>query len=130
MLIYDGSNRDQCEVQRPNTSSPLQVLVMMNDPQILEASGYFAQRLLKDTKTPKQNIEKAFQTILCRPVKSDELSLLENYFDEVQNEMTEEKAHKLLAVGEMELETKEPIRTATLMQTIQLIYNLEESSMK
>jgi hypothetical protein len=130
MLIYDGSNRDQCEVQRPNTSSPLQVLVMMNDPQILEASGYFAKQLLDVPKSPQQNIEKAFQTIVCRPVKSDELSLLVNYFDEVQKEMTEDKAQKLLAVGEIELEIKEPIETATLMQTIQLIYNLEESSMR
>jgi Protein of unknown function (DUF1553) len=30
MLIFDASNRDQCEVQRSRTNTPLQALVMMN----------------------------------------------------------------------------------------------------
>ena len=38
MLVFDASNRDQCEVKRLNTNTPLQALVLMNDPQVLEAS--------------------------------------------------------------------------------------------
>ncbi|MEY4627802.1 MAG: hypothetical protein RLZZ595_128, partial [Bacteroidota bacterium] len=37
LLIMDASTRDQCEVTRLRTNTPLQALVLMNDPQLLEA---------------------------------------------------------------------------------------------
>lgn len=129
-LIYDGPNRDQCEVQRINTSSPLQVLVMMNDPQILEASRFFAQKLNRENGSIKQKIKKAFQTIICRPASTEETKLIETYFNEVLGEMTEEKADELLSVGEIEGSAIDPIQDATMMQAIQLIYNLHESSIR
>src|SRR6185437_14547507 len=46
MAIFDASNRDQCEVRRLQTNTPLQALVMMNDPTVLEASRVLAQNLL------------------------------------------------------------------------------------
>ncbi len=47
MLIFDASNRDQCEVNRLRTNTPLQALVLLNDPLILEASRVFAERLIE-----------------------------------------------------------------------------------
>src|SRR4028118_256560 len=47
LMIFDGSNRDQCEVQRSRTNTPLQALVMMNDPTVLEASLALADKLLQ-----------------------------------------------------------------------------------
>ena len=44
MIIFDASNRDQCEVKRSKTNTPLQALVMMNDPTVLEASRVFADK--------------------------------------------------------------------------------------
>ena len=129
-LIYDGPNRDQCEVQRTNTSSPLQVLVMMNDPQILEASRFFAHKLNRENGSITQKIKKAFQTIICRPASPKETKIIEKYFNEILGEMTEEKASELLSVGEIEIPANEPMQDATMMQTIQLIYNLYESSMR
>ena len=47
MAIFDASNRDQCEVKRLKTNTPLQALMMMNDPTVLEASGVLAQKLVR-----------------------------------------------------------------------------------
>jgi hypothetical protein len=130
MLIFDASNRDQCEVSRTSTTTPLQALVLMNDPQVLEASRFFAQRLQSEHAELKTLLSTAFQTIVCRPPKGKELSVLEKYFLEISKELTEEKAISLLAVGEIELSNQEPVMHAALMQTIQMIYNLEETSMR
>ena len=54
MGIFDASNRDQCEVRRLQTNTPLQALVMMNDPTVLEASRVLAQNLLAQNQ-PAQN---------------------------------------------------------------------------
>ena len=46
MILFDASNRDQCEVKRSQTNTPLQALMMMNDPTVLEASRVLAQKLM------------------------------------------------------------------------------------
>src|SRR5258708_27793605 len=44
MGLFDARNRDQCEVRRLRTDTPLQALAMMNDPMVLEASRVLAQQ--------------------------------------------------------------------------------------
>src|SRR6187401_36104 len=53
MMIFDASNRDECEVKRSRTNTPLQALVMMNDPVVLEASLALADGLLKNNPAPE-----------------------------------------------------------------------------
>ncbi|RZM02866.1 MAG: DUF1553 domain-containing protein, partial [Pedobacter sp.] len=66
MGIFDASNRDQCEVKRLNTNTPLQALVMMNDPTVLEASRVLAGRLLQENIPSEARIKKAFRLIVSR----------------------------------------------------------------
>ena len=51
MGLFDASNRDQCEVKRLKTNTPLQALMMLNDPTVLEASRVLSQQLLEKTAT-------------------------------------------------------------------------------
>jgi hypothetical protein len=66
LMIFDGSNRDQCEVKRSRTNTPLQALVMMNDPTVLEASLALADQLLQRKAAPEQVVAEAFQRVICR----------------------------------------------------------------
>ena len=43
-ILFDGTNREVCTVQRPPTNTPLQALVLLNDPVFVEAAAAFAQR--------------------------------------------------------------------------------------
>ncbi len=129
MLVFDASNRDQCEVRRLRTSTPLQSLVMLNDPQVLEASRVLGQGL----QGSREQIEKAFRLIACRRPSSKELSLLEDYYDElvVGFRREPEKAKRMLAQGEYKQQpTPDPAATAALMQVIHTIYNMDESQNK
>ncbi len=131
MLIFDASNRDQCEVKRLRTNTPLQALVMMNDPQVLEAARVLAERLWKDESTGEEKIEKGFRLIVNRKPTSKEQKLLANYFENESDQLSKQSTNstKLLSVGEFKKEKHYPA-TAALMETIMMIYNLDEAVVK
>lgn len=57
-MIMDGSNRDQCEVKRGVTNTPLQALLLLNEPLMLEASRVLAERLMLEKFLMKKKIKK------------------------------------------------------------------------
>jgi hypothetical protein len=133
MQMFDASNRDQCEVRRLSTNTPLQALVMLNDPHVLEASRVLAELLIEEHQATEEQILQAFQRIICRAMKPQEIELLNNYYQEekafyVQNI---KEAKNLLDVGEYPHSNKaDPASTAALMQVIHTIYNMEEAITK
>jgi hypothetical protein len=131
MSIFDASNRDQCEVRRLTTNTPLQALIMLNDPTVLEASRVLAARLLQEKSQPQDKIRKAFRTIVCRRPNEKEMQLLSNYYQAELKTLKKPLAEKRLAVGETPLpETVDAIKLAALMQVVTTIYNLEETLSK
>jgi hypothetical protein len=131
-IIFDSSNRDRCEITRGRTNTPLQALVMLNDPMILEASRVLASSLLEEMDA-KKSIDQAFTKIVCRPISSKEKSLLENYYEDQLKRFQSDNSQigPTLAVGEYPLNPKSiRAETAALMQVIVSIYNLEETITK
>jgi hypothetical protein len=131
MTIFDGSNRDQCEVQRPITNTPLQALVMLNDPTVLEASRVLAGKLLQESSNSEANIRKAFRLIVCRKPTDQEVAILKNYYEGRLKSLKETDAIDLLSVGEYPSpKGLNAIAVASLMQVITSIFNLEETISK
>ena len=132
-IIFDSSNRDRCELTRNRTSTPLQALVMMNDPMVLEASRVLSTLLTEKYKEPELAIAEAFKRIVCRDLKSAEKSLLLDYYTA---ELTHYKSHPkevtlTLDVGEYPMQPKAiTAQNAALMQVIVSLYNLEETITK
>jgi Protein of unknown function (DUF1553) len=131
MLIFDGSNRDQCEVKRMRTNTPLQALVMMNDPQVLEASRVLAERIWKEELSAEGKIEKAFRLIVSRRPTANENSILLKYYNGEIKEfgLAAEKVDRLMSVGEFQREMPSA-ETAALMETVLMIYNMDEAVVK
>lgn len=133
MILFDASSRDECAVEQVRTNTPLQALVMLNDPTVLEASKVLAAKLLQEQSTEAEKIAKAFRLIVGRRPDEKEVVILEKFYREqlriLQNDLT--TAKKLLEVGEYRIEITEDARTwAALMQVVHTIYNLEETIMK
>lgn len=133
MIMFDASNRDQCEVRRLNTTTPLQALMMMNDPTVLEAARVFAQNLISNNKTTEENINNAFRSIICRKPTDNQLKILIDYYKEQLELFTAKKmdAEKILNVGEYPQHDKaDKNKSAALMKVITTIYNMEEAITK
>lgn len=133
MIMFDASNRDQCEVKRLQTNTPLQALIMMNDPAVLEASRVFAERLAAEPASVEQKIQKAFRTVICRVPAAKEQQILVDYYKEQLLAFQQGKLDAAATLQPGEYERNKGVdanQAAALMKVVGMIYNLEEAIMK
>ena len=131
MAIFDASNRDQCEVQRLRTNTPLQALEMLNDPTMLEGARVLAAKVLQENSTPNEKINEAFRKIICRKPTANEMEILTGYYNEQLHSISQTDAGKLIKVGESPVPAgMNKITLAAMMKVIDTIYNLEEAITK
>jgi len=134
MMVFDASNRDECEARRTSTNTPLQALIMLNDPTVLEASRVLAEHISITQKNLDEMVEQAFITILVRKPSKFEKDKLVKYCISQQKylEGHPDLVKPTLAVGEYKhpKEDYNTSETAALMKTILIIYNLEETITK
>lgn len=102
-ITFDASERYNCIVKKQKTSTPLQSLVLLNDPQYLEASRVLAEKMMKEGGENIDNrIKYAFKALTSRLPNTVEASILKNmYLEELsifkKNTAT---ADKILKIGE------------------------------
>lgn len=132
MMLFDASNRDECQVSRYRTNTPLQALIMLNDPTMLEASKALADKLLQQEPDPAKRIEKAFRMIICRAPSAKETEQLLTYWKDAAKEMNANpaRAEKLIATGVYKARTTNIFTLSATMQVVQIIYNMQEAITK
>ncbi len=132
MSIFDAPTRDFCEVRRQKTNTPLQALALQNDTQVLEAARVLAQNVVASEKDEITAVKTVFQNILVRSPKEEELFVLKDYYQDALAKFLDatDDAKKLVAIGEYEQLDTDPVKTAALMLTAQVIYNLDETITK
>ncbi len=108
MLIFDAPERSVCTVKRQNTSTPLQALVLQNDPQFQEASRFIAQRMLLEGRNDPLSF--GFQLITGRKPMEKETKLINQLYEaEFENFKNHpEKADKYLNIGESDYRKELP----------------------
>nr|MBA2355588.1 DUF1553 domain-containing protein [Acidobacteriota bacterium] len=80
-ISFDASERLFCTVRRQRTSTPLQALVLLNDPQYVEASRVLAARVMREGgESPEARIRLAFRLLTSRAPRAEELSSLLTLF--------------------------------------------------
>lgn len=132
MSIFDAPTRDLCEVRRQKTNTPLQALALQNDIQVLEAARVLAQNIVAGSSDDSTVVKEVFKRILLRSPKSEELLVLERYYHDAIEKFNDGTADAkiLVALGEYEKLETDPVKTAALMLTVQVIYNLDETITK
>ena len=130
MILFDAPTREKCTIRRGRTNTPLQALVLMNDPQFVEAARLFAQRIIKEGgTTTKDRIKFAFKHSLARNPTDDEIEVLEKIFDSEHKTFQKqpEEAKKLISVGDTPVDQKiDAAEVAAWTIISNLIFNLDE----
>ncbi|MGP1990458.1 PSD1 and planctomycete cytochrome C domain-containing protein [Zobellia laminariae] len=132
-LTFDAATRDQCEVKRQSTMTPLQALIALNDPTILEAARVLSETLIQEESTVDEKITEAFGRIMSRTIKPQEKEMLVGYYHDQEEAFAnnKQKAKDFIEVGEYPiLKGRDEVKVAALMQIIHTIYNLEETIVK
>ncbi len=75
IATFDAPERSFCAVRRQETNTPLQALVLMNDPTYVEASRVLGYNMLQYSD-PKAGIADTFKKLTGRSIKNEELILL------------------------------------------------------
>lgn len=134
LVIFDAPSRELCTVKRRTTSTPMQALVLLNDPQFIEASRLIATRmLLEKDLTRTERIEFAFVMATSRKATQKEVTVLEKLFEKemLQFQENPNSAEQLLAIGEYPiLEHVSAIELATYTIIANTILNLTETIQK
>ncbi len=131
MLIFDAPLKETCEVRRVRTSTPLQALNLLNDPQMLEAARVLGSNLVEMKElTVEQKIALAFKRIVSRnPQKNEVDILLQSYKEEFDRYTADPKeASKFLRVGAYPQNTSlNETECASMMHVVSIIFNLDEA---
>jgi hypothetical protein len=103
LFTFDAPNREVCTDCRARTNTPLQALVLLNDPAYVEAARALAQRTLKDAG-PDTVARLCFAFRLCtaRVPSEKEIAILRRIFDESLSKYRQNPtaAAKLISIGE------------------------------
>jgi len=133
LSTFDAPDRETCTVRRLRTNTPLQALILMNDPTYVEASRKLAERLLTGARTNKRRVELAFQLALARPPAKRELALLLRIAQEqiAVYQGDRDAAARLLDVGEASRnQTFDAAELAAWTIVANVILNLDETISK
>ncbi len=130
MMTFDAGTRDLCTVKRQRTSTPLQALVLLNDPQIIEATRVVAQNVVSEVESPEERIGQIFRLATSRQPTTDEINTLKAYLSEEMTYFQEspEKAEAYLSIGNYQISYSNPKpEMAAYAMLASAIFNLDES---
>jgi hypothetical protein len=130
MSAFDAPNREVCTITRSNTSTPLQALVLLNDPQFVEAARAFAERILHQPGDDAARLRWGFTEALSRAPKPAELKVLTAALTRERQRYSTapQAADGALKTGESPRDLQIPATEhAAWMQVASLMLNLSES---
>jgi Protein of unknown function (DUF1553)/Protein of unknown function (DUF1549)/Planctomycete cytochrome C len=131
LVTFDAPTREECTVNRVNSDTPLQALVLLNDPIYVEAARVFAQRILKEGgRGAPQRLDWAFLHALSRKPTPQERGALAGLYRKnlARFQAAPADAKKLLQVGDAPVASGVPPAELAAMTTVaRAILNLHET---
>lgn len=128
MALFDAPSRETCSVVRGSTNTPLQALVLMNEPQFVKAGLALGQRiLLQGGSSHSSRIDYGFSLTTGRNPSSQEVQLLEkSIIENIQRYTDDPRAAQQLTQGTVDSKKQMPLLAAYAIFGSTLL-NLDES---
>jgi hypothetical protein len=133
MTTFDASERNLCAVQRQSTSTPLQALVLMNDPQFFEGARVLAERMIREGgESPGERIALGFRALTGRSPSATETETLKELLFDQQMAFSARpaSARDLLSTGQHAADARiRPIEIASYAVVASTIMNFDGATM-
>jgi hypothetical protein len=134
MTAFDAPNREVCTITRETTNTPMQALVLLNDPQFVEASKVLAERMQKEGGSSLEDqLSYGFRLAVSRYPKAAETAIFKELFLEQQQRFHQDpkEAKELMSVGRKAVDpTMDHVRTAAMTLVANTMLNHDEAYMK
>ena len=131
MTLFDTTTREVCSTRRMTTNTPLQALVMLNDPQFVEAARKLGERIMKDGgATDETRAKWAFRHVTGAELSSEQLPILLELITEQRGFFAAKSsdAEALLKVGDSPADPAfDKTELATFAVLAQALLNLDAS---
>lgn len=131
IAAFDAPTREECTVNRTSSNTPLQALVLLNDPIYVEASRVFAESVLtKGGVALNAQLDWAFERALARKPTAKERLVLSNLHAASLAEFTKapKSAVAVASAGEAPGASKASApRVAAMTNVARAILNLSET---
>ncbi len=130
LMSFDAPNREVCVARRAVTNTPLQALVLLNDPTYVEAARKLAERMLAGGRSVEASLTLGFRTATARPPTPAEQALLQKLHRQAlaRFRADREAARKLLGVGESGRDrTLDEADLAACTAVASVLLNLDET---
>ena len=128
LITFDMPTRAQCVMRRQRTATPMQALVLLNDPQYVEASRHIAARML-GKETLEDQIAFGFRLLTGRSPDPSETKALQTLYTEQLEEFSKdpEAAKQLLETGESQLQAGlDPVEWAAHTMVANALLSFDE----
>ncbi|MEQ1827476.1 MAG: DUF1553 domain-containing protein [Pirellula sp.] len=134
MLNFDATSRETCTPKRELTTTPLQALVLLNDPQYVEASRVLAEQLVKNNQvdTGARWVE-AYRRLVTRSPSALETSIMETLYQRQFEYFNADpvRAVEFLKVGERKADESLPAnQLAATAVVVEMLLSYDETMMK
>jgi hypothetical protein len=130
LKAFDAPTREECTAERPRSNTPLQALVLLNDPTYVEAARALAERILREGGSDTAlRLEFAYRQALSRSIRRGETKVLEGLYQRhLESYKGDPKAaEELLHVGDHALPAAMDIaELAAWTSVARVIFNLHE----
>jgi hypothetical protein len=134
MTTFDAPLRETCWVRVARTNTPLQALVLLNEPTFVEAARVLAERIMNEGgATVQERLALGFRMLEARRPRPNELEILRNHFERQLDRFRkdEDAAKAYLAIGESKANPRlPPVELAAYAATVGLMLNLDETVTK
>lgn len=134
MIAFDAPNRLTCVAKRENTNTPIQALVLLNDPQFVEAARVLAQRMqLEGGVSLEEQAQFGFRLLFGRKADPEEMDHIREQYELALKkfEQAPKAAEELLVVGEYAVPNNlDPNKTAALTMLTNTWMSFDEAYMK
>jgi len=130
MITFDATSRETCTARRERTATPLQALVLLNDPQFVEAARVLAEKLIQQhADSVDARLDAAFRLLTSRTATEKETAILRRLYQEQQARFSASPADAtaLLTVGDSPRNDKLNVTDhAATTIVIQALMNFDE----